>query len=647
MLDRSVVPSSWADTLVTLVLKKGDPTVWKNYRPIAVVQTFGKLFATILQQRLSDWMEANGFRAPAQTGFRPGHGTSHHAFVLQHLIAQQRTRAAGQKRLYVCFVDLEQAYDSVPRDRLWKRLYDLGVQGKLLFAIKALYDVGVNMWIRSGSGLLDPISATVGVKQGCPLSPLLFGIFIEGLEDHIRTHCPQAGPRMNAYVASQRIPLLMYADDAALVATNPTDLQTLLDATVGWCTDNSMRISTSKTKIVVFNSQSQPDIGSWYLYGHTISVEKCFKYLGVTFHSNDVTLSHMLTTATHRGWAALAGLKRRLAELHFGGNIRLSLYLYRAMVYPAALYGAEVWGHTCLGHVDPVARCNAMERFQRVFVRSALHLRPGTSVWVMYREAGLYPIQYACLKAMLRFIQRVLLLPEREYVAQALRASHLTHCMRPDERCTWFGRLFQIVRHILPADLSVSDVLDIAAAKIEVDTILQCWRRYHYAAVWDALGTDPCTATQLVTLCTYHRWFASPLPDGDAEWTHAPCIDCTLTPHKHMTSLVRFRTGNHDLLVDKLRRGSAAVPRHMRLCTLCASGEVQDAAHIVLRCPALQVARRQFTTVFVSGSHMPTLFTSRRNVAALAAFVYTHVRTINAEEEQLDTFSDRGCSASP
>jgi len=330
LLSQSAIPHSWADTLVCLIFKKGDPTVWKNYRPIAIVQLLSKIYAAILQQRLSDWSESMGLRAPAQTGFRPGHATSHHAFVLQHLIASQRLRPQGHRHLYVCFIDFQQAYDSVPRAQLWQRLHEIGVRGRFLFAVKALYDAGVSMCIKSGAGLLDPISATVGVKQGCPLSPLLFGLYIESLEDHIRAQCPHAGPMLGTAALSSRIPLLMYADDAALIATNAAQLQQLLDCTAQWSASHGMSINLAKTETVVFNSRSNPGIGTWSLGGQHIKISTFFKYLGVTFNCMHLG-KQMHKAAARRGFAALAGMKHKLGELQVGGNVGLSLYLYKAL----------------------------------------------------------------------------------------------------------------------------------------------------------------------------------------------------------------------------------------------------------------------------------------------------------------------------
>jgi hypothetical protein len=122
-------------------------------------------------------------------------------------------------------------------------MYDLGVRGKILHAIKSLYDVGVHLSIKLDVGLLDPIDAAVGVKQGCPLSPLLFGLYIEGLEAYVKTKLPHAGPLCGGVYMS----LLMYADDTAFLANSAHELQQPLDCIQQWCSEHGMTIHVDKT----------------------------------------------------------------------------------------------------------------------------------------------------------------------------------------------------------------------------------------------------------------------------------------------------------------------------------------------------------------------------------------------------------------
>ena len=333
-------------------------------------------------------------REPAQTGFRPRHATTHHAFVLQHHISKYK--ACG-KKLYCCFIDFAKAYDCVPREKLWQRLFDIGVRGKMLHAIKSLYDVGVDMSIKLDVGVLDPINTAVGVKQGCPLSPLLFGLYIEGLETYVKSKLPQAGPMCGGV----RMAMLMYADDTAVLANSAAELQQLLDCIQEWCNEHGMTINVHKTEIVVFNTTANAlsQLGTrWSIGGMHVKVSQHFKYLGIYFHFSSGA-AYGLQKAAQRGRFAVACLHRKLADLDVGADVALTLHLYSSMVQPALLYGCEVWGQHCLKLADPTTSSNVqVEQVHRNFLRHTLRLRRCSAVWTLYREAGMYHVQHACMQ---------------------------------------------------------------------------------------------------------------------------------------------------------------------------------------------------------------------------------------------------------
>ena len=113
------MPREWLLGAITVVHKKGDTTDPNNYRGITVGHVLGKLFALVLNIRLSTWTEAKGVRAIGQGGFRQGYRTTDNCFALRALA--ERARAMGVK-LYICAVDLEKAFDSVDRQLLWESL---------------------------------------------------------------------------------------------------------------------------------------------------------------------------------------------------------------------------------------------------------------------------------------------------------------------------------------------------------------------------------------------------------------------------------------------------------------------------------------------------------------------------------------------
>ncbi|GAI31871.1 unnamed protein product, partial [marine sediment metagenome] len=215
-------PEQFTTTVLTPIYKrKGDVKTPGNYRGIAVGGALAKCYASILLNRLARAGELFKWRHPAQAGFRRKYGTAHHLFVLRHLVTKH-TRA-GAPPMIVVQIDFEKAFDKVPRPLLWLRLREKGVSGRLLEAIQAAYEK-VMMTVKADGKLSAAFEATQGVKQGCPLSTELFGLFIETLAEYIDAHedwldtASTAGtPELNG----KKLSLLMYADDVSLLATTP------------------------------------------------------------------------------------------------------------------------------------------------------------------------------------------------------------------------------------------------------------------------------------------------------------------------------------------------------------------------------------------------------------------------------------------
>ena len=136
-----------------------------------------KLYAAALNRRLSDWAEGAGVRAEGQFGFRSTRSCAQAALVLRTTI--ERHRARGQP-LFAAFVDFQKAYDTVPRHLLWAKLERAGVEGWCLQAVQALY-VDVPMCVRSPEGCTKVFQSLLGLKQDCPLSATLFGLFVDDL----------------------------------------------------------------------------------------------------------------------------------------------------------------------------------------------------------------------------------------------------------------------------------------------------------------------------------------------------------------------------------------------------------------------------------------------------------------------------------
>jgi hypothetical protein len=90
----------------------------------------------------------------------------------------------------------------------------------------------------------------MGVKQGCPLSPKLFGLYVIGLQKHILETAGIDAPELGGILA----PLLLYANDLILMSTSPEELQLQLDALASFCEQRQLKVNLSKTKLVYSGS---------------------------------------------------------------------------------------------------------------------------------------------------------------------------------------------------------------------------------------------------------------------------------------------------------------------------------------------------------------------------------------------------------
>jgi hypothetical protein len=136
ILDSGYFPDKWMEGVIVPVYKKGDKNDVNNYRGITLVSCFSKLFTIILNKRITSFCENNNIISDAQFGFRKGKSTEDALFILLNIVQHYLNE---NKRLYCVFVDLKKCFDTIYRNALWMKLYNLGVQSKLLRIIRDMY----------------------------------------------------------------------------------------------------------------------------------------------------------------------------------------------------------------------------------------------------------------------------------------------------------------------------------------------------------------------------------------------------------------------------------------------------------------------------------------------------------------------------
>lgn len=148
------------------------------------MNAFAKLYSTCITNRLNILATEKDLRAPAQCGFRPGFRLEDNCIMLSTIIQQAR---ANGRTAYLLFIDLHKAYDSIPRDKLWKVLLDsLQLPADIVKALQLSYCDLVAIVGEDVKRLFPSIPITIGLKQGCPISPILFTLFFDRIQNYIR-----------------------------------------------------------------------------------------------------------------------------------------------------------------------------------------------------------------------------------------------------------------------------------------------------------------------------------------------------------------------------------------------------------------------------------------------------------------------------
>ena len=238
----------------------------------------------------------------------------------------------------MCYVDAKKAFDSINRSCLWYKLQRFGIKGKLLTAMQALYQ-DVQCAVRVNGTLTNWFGVSSGVKQGCVISPTLFGIYVNDLAEEIKAL--QCGIDLG----DRHVSIMLFADDIALISDTEEKLQQMLDCLKDWCTKWRMSLNMSKTKVVHYRHSSMEHSKYEFKFrGETIEMNKKYKYLGLWLDE------HLNMVETVKPLAASAGrsLGCLMSKFHLVGGMTHDVFthLYDSMVAPVLNYGAGIWG-TC------------------------------------------------------------------------------------------------------------------------------------------------------------------------------------------------------------------------------------------------------------------------------------------------------------
>ena len=567
--------------IIALYKGKGDSQLPSHYRGITIISIFAKLFATLLNARLTQWRLGTPYaKAKGQAGFLKNYRTMDQAFILQHLIDKAWASAPRSRSpLYTCFVDFEKAFDWVNRDLLWSRLDSLGVRGPFLMALRGYY-TNSQECVQTTDGLSSGFASHRGVKQGCPISPTLFGIFIDALEEHIIDHM---GQELTIRIRNSLVPVLLYADDLILLASSPKELQHILDTLEAFCDKWELSVNLPKTKTMVFTrSRTMPALCCNFK-GAPVEQSCTYMYLGLEFHWQQ-GLCLAGKDRLLKGRKASFALDKALL-LQQITSPKLCLQFFDALVRSVCTYGAELWG--------AYDNLIALQQLQSSFIRRVLHAPKSTDIWILCAEANTHPIQFQILQSQQLFWSRLAEMgrtqPSR-LVSLAFQEN--VSLLNTGKRC-WCQKFLQRLQQHLPHFTSPLSEIRWNTSLPVVDPFL-----LHIGALQNTVSQGALdhrdryihksfTTHSNTRRVTYARWFMEPDPDN---------LPLTMPNASLRDVLIRFRIGAHPLGVVMGARHN--IPRPLRICRLCSMNIVEDEFHMIFECTAYCNTRITFKSIF-------------------------------------------------
>lgn len=375
------IPLLWSNIEMVMLPKKGNPEEPNNYRGIALLNTFSKLFTGIIANRLHRWVEDNVILLENQSGFRKGRSCIDNIFTINSLI--QINLRLRKSKVYATFVDFRKAFDSVEHDILFAKLFKYGISGKIIRVLKCIYD-NAKISSRIFNQNTSFFNVSKGVLQGEPISPLLFSLFLNDLEELMIKNNVE-GLSIDSY---NEIKLLLYADDLVMLSTSFQGMQKQLNVLAEFCKTNSMTINVGKTKQLVFRKGGRvKETEKLKLNDEYIERVSSYNYLGVIF-SDSGLYSKEAKFATQKSSIAINNVRSSLVTTK-ATSWDARIKLYHAIILSTLLYGSEIWGIRYLQNVEKV---------QTNFFKTIFCWPKSTPGYIIRLETGMTKLSIIVLK---------------------------------------------------------------------------------------------------------------------------------------------------------------------------------------------------------------------------------------------------------
>ena len=253
-LDKGIFPSTWHDAIICLLPKKGDLTLLQNHRPISLTNCDAKIFTRIINSRMTE--AANHMINPFQTGFMRNRFIGDNGMLLKCAtdIARNDPQHAQTMAL---LLDFMKAYDRVNGKYLKAVLTAFDVPPTLVTTIINFF-FQTKLKINVNGYLTETVSQSCGIRQGDPLSPIIFNLALEPLlqmilQDQNITGMTPPDPFTQLQPPQPNhaiFKLSAYADDLLVIVRTPREYRRLISHIDTYGAASNAKLNLNKTQVL-------------------------------------------------------------------------------------------------------------------------------------------------------------------------------------------------------------------------------------------------------------------------------------------------------------------------------------------------------------------------------------------------------------
>ena len=547
---------------ITPIFKNGNKSDPDNYRGICVNSNLGKVFCSIINSRLIDFLMKHNVLSKSQIEFIPNHRTSDHIYTLHTLVDKYINQ--NKTKIFACFIDFKKAFDSIWHIGLLYKLLQSGVGGKAYDIIKSMYTNNMCS-IKIGHKRTDFISQERGVRQGCCLSPALFNIYINELASILEL---STVPGLTLH--NTEIKFLLYADDLILLSPTKEGLQQSLDLLDRYCQTWALAVNLKKTKSMVFQKRPRCLGNTLHFKIGTHKIENCleYNYLGLKI-SPTGSFNPAVDELREKARRAFYAIKR---QIYIQIPILIWLKLLQAIIEPILLYGSEVWGPQTNQLFDQWEK-HSIEIANTEFCKSILQVHRTTTNNACRAELGQYPLLLKIQKRSIKYWLHLKQSDPHSFQHKALQSQEMNR-----------SPLTQLVLRLCPQAGSPSAQPQDQSENISIrlNQIIK-HQKQTYLTHWN---TKTHTQSKMQCYLALNR-----------QYSVAPYLT-TVTDVRHRVLLTKYRLSAHSLAIETGRHKRSWLPKEERLCQQCEEAAVETEQHFLLHCPKFQNVREIYFSKF-------------------------------------------------